>query len=53
MEYNREEVMREYEIQIKLHINEQLYKKGVISREVFDKAKTLIFQSKGKKGSCH
>lgn len=38
--------MKVLEIDIKLHINEQLYKKGHITNEMYTKAKDLIVQSK-------
>ncbi len=37
--------MNEFEIQVKLHINEQLYDKGLISQELYDKAKKIIIKN--------
>ncbi len=38
-------IMDEYEVQLKLHINEQLYSKGLISKELYDKAKKMIIKN--------
>lgn len=40
----QKKVMNEYEVQVKLHINEQLYDKGLISQELYDKAKKIIIK---------
>ncbi len=40
----QKKVMDEYEIQVKLHINERLYDKGFISQELYDKAKRMIIK---------
>lgn len=39
-------IMEEYEIQVKLHINQQLRKKGFISEELYDKAKKMIIKKR-------
>ena len=44
MPAEREGVRREFETQVKLHINEQLYHKGYISLELYDKAKKMILK---------
>ncbi len=41
----QKKVMNEYEVQVKLHINEQLYDKGLISQELYDKAKKIIIKN--------
>lgn len=38
------DVMDEYETQVKLYINEQLYHKGLISKELYDAAKKMIIK---------
>ena len=38
-------IMDEHEVQLKLHINEQLYSKGLISKELYDKAKKMIIKN--------
>ena len=45
MKEEQKKVMDEYEIQVKLHINERLYNKGLISQELYDKAKKIIIKS--------
>ena len=40
----QKKVMNEYEVQVKLHINERLYDKGLISQELYDKAKKIIIK---------
>lgn len=42
----QKKVMDEYAIQVKLHINKQLYDKGLISQELFDKAKGMIIKNR-------
>lgn len=44
MTCNQQEMTKEFEIQVKLHINEQLYKKGIITEEIYSKAKGLILK---------
>ncbi|MFG6370173.1 MAG: hypothetical protein K1W16_17520 [Lachnospiraceae bacterium] len=44
MAVEKEDVLDEYKMQVKLHINEQLYNKGYISKELYDKAKKLIIK---------
>lgn len=39
-------IMDEYEVQVKLHINEQLYRKGFISEEIYDKARQMIIRNR-------
>ncbi|MCI9428165.1 MAG: hypothetical protein HFI81_10540 [Eubacterium sp.] len=38
-------IMDEYEIQVKLYMNERLFSKGVISKELYDKAKKMILKN--------
>lgn len=45
MTVEQKNIMDEYEIQVKLHINEQLYSKGLISKELYDKAKKMILKT--------
>ena len=45
MTVEQKNVMDEYEVQVKLHINEQLYHKGLISKELYDKAKKMIIKN--------
>ncbi len=44
MTIEEKHIMEEYEIQVKLHINEQLYNKGIISKELYQKAKKMIIK---------
>ena len=44
MTCEQQEASKELKIQIELHINEQLYRNGVISEEVYVKAKSLILK---------
>ncbi len=46
MTVGRKNIMYEYEIQVKLHINERLYTKGLISKELYDKAKKMIIKNR-------
>ena len=46
MTVKQKNVMDEYEVQVKLHINEQLYNKGIISKELYDRAKTMIIKNR-------
>lgn len=46
MTVEQKNIMDEYEVQVKLHINEQLYNKGLISKELYDKAKKRIIKSR-------
>ena len=39
------EAMKELEQQIKLHINNNLYQKGYITKEMYEKAKNVILAS--------
>ena len=41
----QKKVMDEYAIQVKLHINKRLYDKGLISQELYDKAKGMIIKT--------
>ncbi len=41
----QKKVMNEYEIQVKLHINERLFDKGLISQEIYENAKKLIIKT--------
>lgn len=36
------EIMKEFEQQIKLHINANLYEKGYITKEIYEKSKDKI-----------
>ena len=46
MTIKKKNIMYEYEIQVKLHINERLYTKGLISKELYDKAKKMIIKNR-------
>ena len=39
------EKMKEVEIEIKLHINQRLYEKGLITEEMFTEAKNYILSA--------
>ena len=39
------EAMKEFEIQIMLHINQRLYDKGLITEEMYKKVKNMILIS--------
>lgn len=45
MSNEQKKVMDEYEIQVKLHINEQLYDKGFLSQELYDKARRMLIKT--------
>lgn len=51
MTVEQKNIMDEYEVQVKLHINEQLYRKGLISKEWHDKAQKDIKRSSSAYGS--
>lgn len=46
MTVEQKNVMDEYEVQVKLHINERLYNKGLISKGLYDKAKKMIIKNR-------
>ncbi len=46
MTVEQKNIMEEYEVQVKLHINEQLYSRGLISKELYDKAKKMIIKNR-------
>lgn len=46
MTVEQKNIMDEYEIQVKLHINQQLYKKGIISEELYREAKKMIIKNR-------
>ncbi|MEM1484884.1 hypothetical protein V6615_08365 [Oscillospiraceae bacterium PP1C4] len=46
MENDKKQALLEMESEIKLHINNQLFEKGLITAEMFDKAKIYILRQK-------
>lgn len=50
----KDDARAEYEVQVKLHINEQMYRKDYISKDLYEKAKNRIIKGGlGKRNDCN